>query len=143
MTTEFIFRIFTSLHRSLRGSGLGKIRLFRDARDVLYRAFRPHTPRIVEVGGAKLWVDPSTAGGIVPWLLIDGVHEPAETRTIREQVPPGGSFVDVGANIGYYTVLAAIVAGPGGRVYGFEPEPVNFRTLKKNIELNGLKNVVA
>jgi FkbM family methyltransferase len=140
--SEFLFKTFKQLHRALRGTGLGKVKALRDLRDLMYRASRPTTPRVVEVGGFKLWVDPSTAGGVVPWLLLDEVHEPSETKCIRENLPPGGTFVDVGANIGYYTVLAARAVGPSGRVYGFEPEPVNFETLRKNIALNGLGNVV-
>lgn len=141
--SELIFRTFKRLHRTLRGTGLGKVKLFRDVRDALYRASRPSTPRVVEVGGFKLWVDPSTAGGVVPWLLLDDVHEPSETKCIRENLRPGGTFVDIGANIGYYTVLAARTVGPNGRVYGFEPEPVNYDTLRKNIALNELDNVIA
>ncbi len=141
--SEYLFRTFKRLHRALRGSGLGKVRALRDLRDSLYRSVSPDTPRVIELPGFKLWVDPSTAGGVVPWLLLDDVHEPAETQCIRDHLPPGGTFVDIGANIGYYTVLAATVVGPRGRVFAFEPEPVNFATLKKNIALNDLKNVTA
>jgi FkbM family methyltransferase len=141
--SELLFSTFKRLHRALRGTGLGRVKLLRDLRDAIYRVSRPTSPMVVEVGGFKLWVDPSTAGGVVPWLLLDNVHEPSETRCVRENLPPGGTFIDIGANIGYYTVLAARLVGPGGRVYGFEPEPVNFDTLQKNIALNELGNVTA
>jgi len=139
--SEILFRTFKRIHRALRGSGLGKVRVLRDLRDSLYRSVSPGTPRVIDLPGFKLWVDPSTAGGVVPWLLLDDVHEPAETQCIRDHLPPGGTFVDIGANIGYYTVLASMIVGDGGRVFAFEPEPVNFETLKKNIALNGLRNV--
>jgi FkbM family methyltransferase len=51
--------------------------------------------------------------------------------------------VDVGANIGYYTVLLADKVGKNGKVYAFEPDKINFEILVKNIEENKLKNVVA
>jgi len=51
--------------------------------------------------------------------------------------------VDLGANLGYYTLLAARLVGPRGKVYAFEPEPINYGLLLKNIELNGYDNVVA
>ncbi len=53
-----------------------------------------------------------------------------------------GVFVDVGANIGKYTVMVARKLGSRGKVVAIEPEPENFRLLQKNIELNGLTNVI-
>jgi len=51
--------------------------------------------------------------------------------------------VDVGANIGYYTVLLADKVGKNGKVYAFEPDIINFEILEKNIKANNLENVVA
>jgi len=141
--SEILFTVFKRIHHALRGSGLGKIKLLRNLRDWLYRSVNPGSPRVMELSGFKLWVDPSTAGGVVPWLMLDDIHEPAETRCMRDHLLPGGTFVDIGANIGYHTVLGATIVGERGRVYAFEPEPVNFETLKRNIELNNLRNVVA
>src|SRR5580692_4386710 len=51
-----------------------------------------------------------------------GTFEPAETSLVKKHLQPGMTFVDVGANVGYYTALAArLVAGNGGRVIAFEP----------------------
>jgi FkbM family methyltransferase len=47
-------------------------------------------------------------------------------------------FVDAGANIGYFSVLAASVVGPGGSVFAFEPDPDNYRLLQANAELNNM-----
>ena len=51
--------------------------------------------------------------------------------------------VDIGANVGYFTLLSAEQVGPGGTVYAFEPEPDNYALLKKNIELNSYSNIRA
>ena len=51
--------------------------------------------------------------------------------------------VDVGANIGYHTLLAARLAGPRGRVAAFEPDAANFALLNRNIEVNRCSNVAA
>jgi FkbM family methyltransferase len=51
--------------------------------------------------------------------------------------------VDVGAHWGYFTLLAAPLCGTHGRVFAFEPHPRNFALLTKNVEANGLTNVVA
>ncbi len=70
-------------------------------------------------------------------------YEPYETQLILRQARVGDVVVDVGANIGYYTVLLADKIGKSGKVYAFEPDKTNFEILKKNIEVNDLKNVVA
>lgn len=67
-------------------------------------------------------------------------YEPYETDLIQRQVKKGDVVVDVGANIGYYTVLLAQKAK---KVYAFEPDSDNFEILEKNIKANGLENVVA
>lgn len=69
-------------------------------------------------------------------------YEPYETKLILRQAKVGDVVVDVGANIGYYTVLLADKVGKAGKVYAFEPDKVNFEILKKNVEVNNLKNVV-
>lgn len=55
----------------------------------------------------------------------------------------GGNFIDVGANLGYFTCLLSRLTGLNGRVLAIEPEPANFRLLQKNVEANGLTNVSA
>ena len=72
-----------------------------------------------------------------------GVWEPFETAVFLDLVRPGGVVVDVGANIGYYAVLAAQRAGPAGRVHAFEPERANFRLLQANLRLNACANASA
>ena len=52
-------------------------------------------------------------------------------------------FIDIGAHVGYYTLLAAKLVGPTGKVYAFEPAPGDHDTLLKNIELNDYMNITA
>jgi len=70
-------------------------------------------------------------------------YEPYETQLILRQAKAGDVVVDVGANIGYYTVLLADKVGKNGKVYAFEPDKINFEILIKNISENNLENVVA
>jgi FkbM family methyltransferase len=67
-------------------------------------------------------------GGDVPWL--------------SEQIRPGMTVVDVGANIGYYTLLFADLAGPAGRVIAFEPDPDLFGAAVENVRRNGKRDTV-
>lgn len=74
-------------------------------------------------------------------LERDQVWEDLETRWILHTIRRGDVFVDVGANIGYYTVIASKIVGDEGHVYAFEPDPTSFAILKANVERNGLSNV--
>ena len=67
-----------------------------------------------------------------------GHYEPQETALLRTLLQPGMSFVDVGANWGYFTLLAAERVGPRGRVAAFEPHPQLFAQLEENVERNKL-----
>jgi FkbM family methyltransferase len=62
---------------------------------------------------------------------------------VRSRLSPGDIVVDIGAHVGWYTLIACKAVGPNGKVYAFEPDPKNFSFLKKNIALNGCTNVVA
>jgi FkbM family methyltransferase len=75
-------------------------------------------------------------------LRRDGVWEPFETALVQQFLKPGDSFLDAGANIGYFTVIAAACVGDTGKVYAFEPEPRNHALLQQNVELNGFTNRV-
>jgi FkbM family methyltransferase len=74
-------------------------------------------------------------------LSLDGVYEPFETRLFAERVNAGDTVLDIGANIGYYTLIAAKLVGRNGRVHAFEPDPGNFDLLEQNVRLNAYWNV--
>jgi len=71
-----------------------------------------------------------------------GVYEPEALDSARRSVRPGSCCVDVGANLGYYTLSMAHWVGSDGIVVAFEPFPSNFEALKKNVRLNELRNVM-
>lgn len=72
-----------------------------------------------------------------------GVYEPHIRAILRAVLGPGSTFVDVGANWGYFTLLSSLIVGPSGRVVSLEPDPRIFSLLQTNISLNGLDNVDA
>jgi FkbM family methyltransferase len=63
-------------------------------------------------------------------------------KTLVRLVRPGSVFFDIGANIGFFTLLGARLVGPSGIVVAFEPHPENSERLRRNIELNLFSNVV-
>jgi FkbM family methyltransferase len=72
-----------------------------------------------------------------------GYYEFWETRLVQELLRPGDTFVDVGANLGWFTLLAARCVGAAGRVFAFEPSPDVYEHLRENLRLNGSHNVTA
>jgi FkbM family methyltransferase len=119
-------------------AGALRARLFRSMSwPVAQRLRAERTVRIS--GGGKMLVRTDDTLGRV--LAISGVHEPNVTRAFTEAVGPGDVVLDVGAHIGYYTVLAASLVGRQGHVYAFEPSPVNYRRLQANVDLNAFDNV--
>lgn len=77
------------------------------------------------------------------YLYYFGVWEPNLTRLLRESLQPGDVFVDVGANIGYFTLLAARLVRPSGRVVAIEPSPRLHASLQRNLARNRVANVRA
>lgn len=91
----------------------------------------------VEIEGRKMFVHGKD--GLA--LSIFKVYEPAQTQVVKEHVKEDNVVVDIGAHVGYYTLLFAQLVGPKGKVYAFEPDPANFELLKKSVEINGYQNV--
>jgi hypothetical protein len=73
-------------------------------------------------------------------VYINGV-EPRKTRALIEILEPGQIVFDIGANIGYYTLLASEPVGPSGQVLAFEPVVRNLAYLHRHILLNDARNV--
>ena len=99
-------------------------------------------------GGGKLRVragDLVFEGPVDSWRVLSQISadtlEAYESELFTAAVEPGLTVLDVGANIGYYTVLAARAAGPTGAVHAFEPDPRTAESLRANVRLNGLTNV--
>jgi len=92
--------------------------------------------------GIEMIVDPAdTIGGNL--AFIPQLCDVWERHAIEKYLPRGGVFVDVGANIGSYSLWAARQVGPHGRILAYEAEPNNFATLIQNIELNGFRQIAA
>lgn len=69
------------------------------------------------------------------------LSEPEQSLTFAKEVVPGSVVFDIGANVGYYTILASRLAGPKGKVAAFEPVPRNLEFLRRHIAVNRAENV--
>ncbi|HYO49953.1 MAG TPA: FkbM family methyltransferase [Chloroflexia bacterium] len=119
------------------GHGLGRYRPVKVVHAWLYRRLKP---AYIIVNDFKLFLDPDDKV-MSHYLLEDGRWEPLETGIVESELKEGDVVLDIGANIGYYTILAARRVGPRGRVFAFEPDPRNFALLQKNLRANGCTNV--
>lgn len=75
-------------------------------------------------------------------LRTRGIFEKNVTALIVKSLQEGDVAIDVGSHIGYHTLLMARAVGKTGKVYAFEPDPINFKILSDNISLNGYNNVI-
>jgi len=115
-------------------------RIYYQTKNLLWRLilrFLVNPKKVVEVEGNKMFLDARDS-----LLLSLKKYEPKQVKLIKSIVKKGDTVLDIGANIGYYTLLLAKLVGPTGKVYAFEPDPENFRILKKNVGLNKYKNIV-
>jgi len=129
--------IYNVVLKLLSGSGIGRYHIVLQVNNFIRSAF---IPKFVMFEGHKIYLDKMDSLG----LSIDGCFKPEvfETEVFKKNIKKGDVIVDIGANIGYYTLISARIVGKTGRVYAFEPDPCNFALLKKNIQVNGYKNVV-
>jgi FkbM family methyltransferase len=85
-------------------------------------------------------------GPVESWNVLAQIRartfEPYEVQLFKDSLEPGMTVLDIGANLGYYTLLAAKLVGRGGRVYAFEADPRTVKHLTANVRINDLSNVV-
>jgi len=99
----------------------------------------PHGTKMPILQGklkGKKWIVGSSNHGC--WL---GSYEYKKRIIFENTVRQGNTVLDIGAYVGFYTVLASILVGPSGKVYAFEPLPRNLEYLKEHLRLNNITNV--
>jgi len=80
--------------------------------------------------------------GLSRHLMIHREREISETETVKRIVKPGMCILEIGANIGYYTILMGKLVGKNGKIYAYEPYPRSVDILTRNVELNNLTDTV-
>ena len=132
---NIIFKIYKKLANRLYGTGISKIKFIRTISLYLISKLKPE---YIDVFGSRMYLDIMDTSGHS--IIEDQVT--TEIELIGNKIKKGDVVLDIGANIGFYTLLFAKLVGKEGKVYAFEPEPNNFALLKKTIEYNNLKNVI-
>ena len=97
--------------------------------------------RRVVIGDVPLIVD-VTEFTTSPLYFGNIPYEPKTTEYLHQYLRPGGVFADIGANHGYFTILAAGLVGERGLVFAFEPNPPVYERLETHVRLNGFDHRV-
>jgi len=146
MRTQIPSRVAARIRRSLGTTDLA-IRL-----DAVEAKLREHRPKTVYLGGNTALVETRWGGMLlvdtsdsvlVPALMLYGLWEIDVTNWFQDVLRPGQVFVDVGANIGYYTLLGSRLVGDGGHVFAIEAHPRMSELLNRNVIINGRFNITA
>jgi len=95
-----------------------------------------HTALCRVLGRYKIYVDCRDVG-IAPHMMLDGYWEMWVTEALVSLVRKGMVVADIGANIGYFSLLLADLVGPGGTVHAFEPNPHMTGLLERSLSVNG------
>lgn len=104
------------------------------------RQVEANRPHLVQLADFQLFVrlNDYTIGAAI---ARDKQYEPHVTHAIRQILRPGDWFIDVGANIGYFSLLAGTIVGSTGQVIAFEPNPNNCDLIEQSIAANQLANI--
>ena len=99
-------------------------------------------PPSVQVFESTLFLHSKEDCPFLSRVLMGGrLFEPFETHLLRREIRPGDVVLDIGANIGYYTIQFAHLVGARGKVVAFEPDSVNFNLLEQSVKANRLSNI--
>ena len=131
---KIMLSIYKKAVKILSGHGIGNFYPIKVIHSFVISYLKSN---FAEVQGHKMFLDSKDS----LCLSINGVYEPFETELVKKEIKKGDVVLDLGANIGYYTLIFAKLVGKRGKVFAFEPDPTNFSLLKKNVEINGYKNV--
>jgi FkbM family methyltransferase len=103
---------------------------------------RPNEPVLVTVPEFNVLMELSLHSRATDFPLYQyGIYEISGTRFVQSVLTRGMTFLDVGANAGYYSLIAARLVGDTGRVYCFEPVAEPFARLRRNVMLNAFSNI--
>jgi len=126
--------------------GFPRVVVRRFQRSILSRLDRHWKDRkfVVRLSHTNLFMELTPANQDIDLPVLQfGAYEISGTRFVQTLLKPGMVFVDVGANSGYYSLIASGLVAPSGHVFAIEPAHIPYLKLVRNIQINGLENVKA
>jgi FkbM family methyltransferase len=129
-----VFLIYKKLFNCLRGSKISKI---PGIRSTIFFINKKLKPEYIEFFGNKVYLSKNDYS----LNLLD--DENSEIDLFKKNIKLEDKVIDVGANIGWYTLIFGKIVGNKGKVYSFEPGHDNYTILKKNIVINKFNNIIS
>lgn len=126
-------------HRNMRHSPLGRVarQAIHLLHKIRYSANSPRTYRLPEAVDIRMYPE----GEVAEFLSFPSLFERNELQLVTKCLKPGMRVIDVGANIGLYSILAACRVGNTGHVWAFEPSRETYERLVRNLHLNDCRCV--
>lgn len=131
--------IFKLIAKYIAKLGLGKsqkvVNLYEEILSKMGNGIRSD---FIIMDGQKLFLDKEDS---LMLSIKNNDHELTEIKFLKQIIKNGDTVLDLGANIGVYTLIFAKLVGKSGHVFAFEPDPTNFEILSKNVKENKHENV--
>jgi len=136
---KIFFFIFQRTKKFLKKEGKGKIPFSKKILYFILEQIKKTSFKadFVKIQGHGMFLDSKDSLK----LTTRDSFESNTTELIKKMITKGESVIDIGANIGYFTLIFAKIVGAQGQVFAFEPDTENFNLLKKNISYNNYENV--
>ena len=131
-------KVYLSSLKVIGNKGLGRMPIFKQINKKILKTIKSGSEPVF-VNGFKMYLDKNDGSG----FSLGTGYEKYETKVMKDHIKKGDIVVDCGGHIGYYSLLFSRLVGKRGKVYTFEADPTNFSLLKKNLEVNNIKNVTA
>lgn len=137
---DLIIEILGRVIKPLFNIGIGKIPGVLPLYKLFWRYCGFKGVRLTKVNDFKLYII-GRDWAVAPTMIFAHVWEPVETEICKQHIEEGMTVVDIGAYVGYYSLLASRLVGSKGKVYAFEPSPECLKLLHKNIQINNCQNI--
>jgi len=138
-----ILKLVYRINTILKVTGVENLKFVRDlkykGKRFIMRVLAPNNLLLLKVNGLSMYIRTNTSAFSEYFLQP---FEPYTTELFKKAIKPGARVIDIGAQFGYYSLLAAKQMGQAGEVYAFEPVPSNFELLTRNIKMNGYTNII-
>ncbi|MFC1902647.1 FkbM family methyltransferase [Chloroflexota bacterium] len=144
ITKSILLSFIMTVRKLLQGTFMETLPSVKSVHNFLFWNLLPKQ-RIIEDQGSRMYMNPDNLPErfkeTFKCHITSGGYEELTTELFKQVINEGDIVVDVGANIGHFTLLASRLVGKEGRVYAFEPETFNHSLLVRNIELNEYQNI--
>jgi FkbM family methyltransferase len=136
---RWAYRFNVCLNKTRVGNLRSVYGVKRRGRQIMMEIFAPDNLCSINLDGMPMYIHVNTAS-LRDYVLKS--YESYTTELFRRAIKSCATVLDIGAQFGHFSLIAAKRAGNLGKVYAFEPVPANFELLKRNIQMNGYTNVI-